>query len=296
MCKLLIALAMFVSAIPLARADEYSDMAQFAQSICGDIPAGNLTRTTIQGKVQASAGVLAKIVSGSGDVSGSKTEEIYNGIPFDKLPDHIPTVSMCKSELVKILLQRKSSTIFNGFKDAAANRQSQLSYWAQWCNQQYSDYFQHNSLPPPAIVECSDESFKKYTIEGWKLYIEFTNAGPQAVDTFTANIMISGSKQPITEVIGRIARDVRQTMVVDSLTIEPTSIGVCMSYNVDGQSSWTLYRGNPPDRSFLSTAQQQSDAREDKDGSPLAKVDDGVTANPMDACIARWRMLVKSDA
>jgi hypothetical protein len=107
MYRIFIALATFASAIGLARADEYSEMAQFAQSICGDIPEGSLTRTTIQGKVQANAGVFAKIVSGSGDLCGSKVDEIYKGIPFEKLPDHIPTVSMCKSELVKILLQRK---------------------------------------------------------------------------------------------------------------------------------------------------------------------------------------------
>jgi hypothetical protein len=36
----------------------------------------------------------------------SKTQEIYNGIPFDKLPDKIPTVSMCKLELVRLLLRK----------------------------------------------------------------------------------------------------------------------------------------------------------------------------------------------
>jgi hypothetical protein len=102
-------LAAIVLAAGVARADEYSEMAQFAQSICGDIPEGSLTRTAIQGKVQANAGLLANIVTGSGNVGGSKVDEIYKGIPFDKLPDHIPTVSMCKIELVKILVQRKSS-------------------------------------------------------------------------------------------------------------------------------------------------------------------------------------------
>ena len=292
MYKPLMFLTMFVSAIPLARANEFSDMAQFAQFICGDIPEGSLTRTTIQGKVQASAGLLAKIVSGSGDVSASKTDEIYKGIPFDKLPDHIPTVSMCKSELVKIILQRKSSATFNGFKDATAIRRSKLSAFTQWCFQNSISSEETELFKNP----CSDQSFKEYTTEGWQLSVQFTNAGPQEVENLTANIMISGSKQPITKVIGRIARDVRAPLVLNSLPKAPTSIGVCMSYTVDGQSSWTLYRGNPPDRSFLSTPQQQSDAREDKDGSHLAKVDDGVTANSMDACIARWKMQVKSDA
>jgi hypothetical protein len=91
-----------------AKAETYAEMAQFAQSICGDIPAGSLTRTNIQAKVQANAWLLAKIISGSGDVNASKQQEIYQGIPFDKLPDKIPTISMCKSELVKILIARKS--------------------------------------------------------------------------------------------------------------------------------------------------------------------------------------------
>jgi hypothetical protein len=92
-----------------AKADNYAEMAQFAQSICGDIPEGSLTRTAIQGKVEANAGVIAKIISGSGDVSGSKTEEIYKGIPFEKLPDKIPTVGMCKIELMKIILHTAMS-------------------------------------------------------------------------------------------------------------------------------------------------------------------------------------------
>lgn len=94
-----------------AKADSYADMAQFAQSICGDIPEGSLTRTAIQGKVGASAGALAKIVSGGGAVSESRTKEIYKGIPFDKLPDKIPTVSMCKIELMKIIFPQKMAEL-----------------------------------------------------------------------------------------------------------------------------------------------------------------------------------------
>jgi len=74
-----IALAIIATAMTFARADSLSDMAQFAQSICGDIPEGSLTRTSIQGKVEANAGLLAKIISGDANVSGSKTEELYKG-------------------------------------------------------------------------------------------------------------------------------------------------------------------------------------------------------------------------
>lgn len=90
-----------------ALADQYADMAQFAQSVCGDIPSGQYSKTTIAGGVKANAGLIAKLISGGANVGGDKVDEIYNGIPFQKLPDNIPTVTMCKLELVKILLQAK---------------------------------------------------------------------------------------------------------------------------------------------------------------------------------------------
>jgi hypothetical protein len=92
-----------------ANADEFQDMAQFAQSICGDIPSGNLSKTSIVGAVQANAGLFAKIVSGGANVDASTVTQIYNGIPLDKLPDNIPTVAMCKLELVKVLIARKKT-------------------------------------------------------------------------------------------------------------------------------------------------------------------------------------------
>jgi hypothetical protein len=79
-------------------------MAQFAQSICSDIPEGSLKRSVIQGKVEANIGLLAKIVGGGAGIDATKTDEIYKGIPFEKLPDNIPTASMCKLELIKVLL------------------------------------------------------------------------------------------------------------------------------------------------------------------------------------------------
>jgi hypothetical protein len=95
-----------------ARAQSLIEIEQFAQSICGDIPSGSYTKTVIEGKVKANVNGLARLVvgSGSGNLTDSKKEEIYNGIPFKNLPDHIPTESMCKSELAKILLQRKTSS------------------------------------------------------------------------------------------------------------------------------------------------------------------------------------------
>ena len=89
-----------------ARAENFAEIAQFAQSICGDIPEGNLTRTTIKGKVEANAGLLAKIISGDANLSADRVSEIYKGIPLDKLPDNIPTVAMCKSALATSILSR----------------------------------------------------------------------------------------------------------------------------------------------------------------------------------------------
>ena len=56
------------------------------------IPEGSLTRTSIQGKVQANAGTLAQVVSGTTSTSEADT------------PGQIPTMGMCKFELVKLPL------------------------------------------------------------------------------------------------------------------------------------------------------------------------------------------------
>jgi hypothetical protein len=108
--RFLIGSLAIVTAVTYARADGFSDMAEFAQSICGDIPEGNLTRTSIEGKIGANIGLLAKVMGGDASASGSRSAEIYKGIPFEKLPDRIPTVAMCKSELVKLLVSQKSQT------------------------------------------------------------------------------------------------------------------------------------------------------------------------------------------
>jgi hypothetical protein len=101
--------AVAVLSITPAKAQNFAEIAQFAQSICGDIPEGNLSRTEIKGKVEANAGLLAKIISGDANLSADRVSEIYKGIPLDRLPDKIPTVAMCKSELVKSILARAKS-------------------------------------------------------------------------------------------------------------------------------------------------------------------------------------------
>jgi hypothetical protein len=109
MLRILLAFAVGTVTPGIALAQTLGDISQFAQSICGDIPEGNLTRVSIQANVGAHAGLFAKLVAGNADVSATKAEEIYRGIPFDKLPDRIPTVSMCKSELVKLIWSAKST-------------------------------------------------------------------------------------------------------------------------------------------------------------------------------------------
>lgn len=99
--------ASFVLAAVPALAQNLTEISQFAQNICSDIPSGSLTRSNIQGKVQANAGLFAKIVSGSAEFDAAKSDEIYKGIPFEKLPPSIPTVTMCKLELAKVLLEKK---------------------------------------------------------------------------------------------------------------------------------------------------------------------------------------------
>jgi hypothetical protein len=156
-----------------------SDLTQFAQSICGDIPEGSLTRTSIQEKIQTNAGVLAKLINGRVDAAASQAEVIYKGIPFEKLPDKIPTVSMCKSELVQVLLARKKP-VFNTcarpeFGQEAWNRTEDYGdssgrvgggydqNW--WCNRVASSFMQSRAIGPQNHWErlsSSEESNKDW--------------------------------------------------------------------------------------------------------------------------------------
>jgi hypothetical protein len=105
----IVAAAAVISATVPAKGENFAEIAQFAQSICGDIPEGSLTKTEIKGKVEANAGLLAKILSGDANLSADRVSQIYKGIPLDKLPDKIPTVAMCKVELAKSILSRSNN-------------------------------------------------------------------------------------------------------------------------------------------------------------------------------------------
>ncbi len=111
--RLFLAMSVMLTTAGVARADKYTDIEHFAQSICGDIPEATLTRTSIQGKVKANAGTLARLlISGDANASVESSEEILKGIPLEKLPANIPTVSMCKLELVKTIVY--NSPFFEG--------------------------------------------------------------------------------------------------------------------------------------------------------------------------------------
>jgi hypothetical protein len=111
--RLFLAMSVMLTSAGVARADKYTDIEHFAQSICGDIPEATLTRTSIQGKVKANVGTLVRLlISGDANVSVESSEEILKGIPLEKLPANIPTVSMCKLELVKTIVY--NSPFFEG--------------------------------------------------------------------------------------------------------------------------------------------------------------------------------------
>jgi hypothetical protein len=98
----------FATGVTNTRSDTLADIARFAQSICDDIPEGSLTRRSVQQGVKARSEELAHVIEGPDKEIVTRSEDIYVGIPFDKLPDKIPTVSMCKSNLVELLLSART--------------------------------------------------------------------------------------------------------------------------------------------------------------------------------------------
>jgi hypothetical protein len=109
--RLLIALAFTAFGLTSACADQTGEMKilQLIQSICDDIPGKTLTKTAIQEKIEANASALARIVSGDANVSASRTREIYATIPFDDLPNNIPS-ERCKGEVLNLFGQVPGTT------------------------------------------------------------------------------------------------------------------------------------------------------------------------------------------
>jgi hypothetical protein len=87
-----------------AKAETLNNITQFAHNICGELPSGGVSTAAIKDKVQANAGLLAKLVTNSAKVTESVQNEVYAGIPFDKLPHDVNNVTQCKVELIKIIL------------------------------------------------------------------------------------------------------------------------------------------------------------------------------------------------
>jgi hypothetical protein len=104
MRAVLIVSAVAMMAVAPVRAQNLGEIEKFIQKMCGDIPSGSLTRSSIKGKLHANAGALADILKSAGLAQTTKTEEIYSGIPFEKLPPNIPTMDMCKTEVLKLLV------------------------------------------------------------------------------------------------------------------------------------------------------------------------------------------------
>ncbi len=129
----ILAIAFLTCTVSAASAQDYKGIEDFAQSICGDIPEGSYTKTTIEGKV--------------GD---------------------IPTVAMCKSELAKIILQRATTNTcrLKDFGQEGWNRTENYansSDWVGgghdqgwWCNQVANQFIASRKIN-------SDSTWEKVT-------------------------------------------------------------------------------------------------------------------------------------
>lgn len=174
--QLFLVAAALVSSVLPANSQSLVEIQLFAQSICGDIPEGRLTRTEIEGKIQANVGAFARLLGASGELSASQKDEVYKGIPLDKLPSNIPTVSMCKSELAKVLVGKrvdintcrhadfgqegwKYSEVYTNSSGRVGGGRDQR--W--WCNEVGNSFIKARSIGPQHKIEFikSDEESDK---------------------------------------------------------------------------------------------------------------------------------------
>lgn len=169
-----------------AGAQTLDEISRFAGEICGDIPEGTYTKTTIKGAIEANAGLFSNLVGISGSASPERITEAYKGIPFDKLPDSIPTASMCKSELAKILIERRKEAHVltcrrKDFGQAGWNRSESFedtSDWMGgghdqkwWCNRVANAFIKDRSIGSShqvKTVKSSEESDKD-----WKGHVTY---------------------------------------------------------------------------------------------------------------------------
>ncbi|GGE12657.1 hypothetical protein GCM10011390_34800 [Aureimonas endophytica] len=169
MPKLSLPVAMVAALLlaPASRADDYPVVAGFSRSVCEDITSGLLTRTRIKEAVEARVGVLAAMVNGGEAVSESFVRQLYSGIPFDKLPDYMPSALSCKFELASVISQRRKIVENSCENEAFGQIGWRLSEdvteasgdldhrgdeeW--WCNKMTSDFLAARRIAEPYRID-----------------------------------------------------------------------------------------------------------------------------------------------
>ena len=101
----------------LTRAQSLSEIVSYSATICDDIikdigTKSEITRTLVQGKVEASLPKLAKII---GAKLGGEGELLYDstvtiGIPFEKLPDQLSSARDCRERLTVLFIEERRKT------------------------------------------------------------------------------------------------------------------------------------------------------------------------------------------
>jgi hypothetical protein len=88
------------------------EISDFANDVCDQISAGGeITRSKIEVTLNGNMTGLAKALGLSAGANGiyTKDNEIFKGVPYEKLPDQMSDSRLCKRELAKILINERSS-------------------------------------------------------------------------------------------------------------------------------------------------------------------------------------------
>ncbi len=103
MNRFLLATAILTIWTTSSRSENYPELTDFSRSICNSIPQHVLSRQSVQAKVAANTGILAKLVTGNPKLHDTTINDLYKKIPFDKLPDKIETSNDCTFQLAMVL-------------------------------------------------------------------------------------------------------------------------------------------------------------------------------------------------
>jgi hypothetical protein len=106
-----------------AGAQTLEEISKFAADNCENIPKGGITRNELEEKLDGTLIPFLERFGVQGNRQNKSFEEKYSGIPINKLPDSIPTISMCKSELVKLIINSKLAT------ESSSNEISRLTLY-----------------------------------------------------------------------------------------------------------------------------------------------------------------------